>query len=105
MSLVRHEKGRGHSMMIDRLNPLESIQSTKPAAAARVDRSSKSDSVSLSPEAVERAELFSAIELAKAAPDIREDRVAELKAKIDDPAYLTDAILSATADRILDQLL
>jgi anti-sigma28 factor (negative regulator of flagellin synthesis) len=33
------------------------------------------------------------------------DRVAELKAKIDDPAYMTDAILGATADRILDQLL
>jgi negative regulator of flagellin synthesis FlgM len=92
-------------MMIDRLNPLESIQSTKPVAAARVDRSSKSDSVSLSPEAVERAELFSAIELAKAAPDIREERIAELKAKIDDPGYITNAVLSATADRILDQLL
>ena len=92
-------------MMIDRLNPLESIQSTKPSAAVRVDRNSKNDSVSLSPEAMERAELFSAIELAKSAPDIRADRVAELKAKIDDPAYLTEAILSATADRILDQLL
>lgn len=92
-------------MMIDRLNPLESLQSTKPAPVARLDKGSKSDSVSLSPEAVERAELFSTIELAKAAPDIRADRVAELKARIDDPSYINDAIISATADRILDQLL
>jgi negative regulator of flagellin synthesis FlgM len=92
-------------MTIDRLNPLDPIQPKKPSGAARVDRNSGNDSVSLSSEAVVKAELFKALELAKAAPDIRMDRVAELKAKIDDPNYINDAILNATADRILDQLL
>lgn len=92
-------------MTIDRLNPLDPIQPKKPSGAPRADRSSGKDTVSLSSEAVEKAELFKAVELAKAAPDVRMDRVAELKAKIDDPAYITDAILNATADRILDQLL
>ena len=78
---------------------------TKLLRAVRAERNSGSDSVSLSSEAVEKAELFKALELAKAAPEIRMDRVAELKAKIDDPDYLNDAILNATADRILDQLL
>ncbi len=92
-------------MTIDRLNPLDPIQTKKPASASHVDRSSRSDSVNLSSEAIEKAELFSAIELAKAAPDERADRIAELKARIDDPNYINDTILSATADRILDQLL
>jgi negative regulator of flagellin synthesis FlgM len=92
-------------MTIDRLNPLDPIQPKKPSGAVRVDRNSGNDSVSLSSEAVVKAELFKALELAKAAPDVRMDRVAELKAKLDDPNYINDAILNATADRILDQLL
>jgi negative regulator of flagellin synthesis FlgM len=92
-------------MTIDRLNPLDPIQPKKPSGVSHADRNSGRDSVSLSSEAVVKAELFKAFELAKAAPDIRMDRVAELKAKIDDPAYMTDAILGVTADRILDQLL
>jgi negative regulator of flagellin synthesis FlgM len=92
-------------MTIDRLNPLDPIQPKKPSGVSHVDRNSGRDSVSLSSEAVYKAELFKALELAKAAPDIRMDRVAELKARIDDPAYMTDAILGVTADRILDQLL
>ncbi|MBU0927864.1 MAG: flagellar biosynthesis anti-sigma factor FlgM [Spirochaetes bacterium] len=92
-------------MTIDRLNPLDPIQPKKPSGVTRADRNSGSDSVSLSSEAVVKAELFKALELAKAAPDVRMDRVAELKAKIDDPNYINDAVLSATADRILEQLL
>jgi negative regulator of flagellin synthesis FlgM len=91
-------------MTIDRLNPLDPIQPRKNPGATHVDRSSRSDSVSLSSEARARAEIFNAIELAKAAPDERADRIAELKAKIDDPDYITEAILSATADSIIDQL-
>jgi len=91
-------------MTIDRLNPLDPIQPKKPAGATRTDRSSRSDSVSLSSEAMEKAELFRAVELAKAAPDERADRIAALKAKIDDPDYINDAVISMTADRIIDQL-
>ncbi len=92
-------------MTIDRLNPLDPIQPKKPSGVTRTDRNSGSDSVSLSSEAVVKAELFKALELAKAAPDVRMDRVTELKGKINDPVYLNDAVLNATADRILDQLL
>ena len=56
-------------------------------------------------DAAQKAELYKALELAKAAPDTRADRVAALKAKIDDPSYIDDAVISMTADRILDQLL
>jgi negative regulator of flagellin synthesis FlgM len=44
------------------------------------------------------------VELVSAAPDVREDRVAELKAKIDDPAYINETLLNGTVDKIIDVL-
>ncbi len=92
-------------MTIDRLNSLDPIQPKKTTNTTRSSGDTGRDSVSLSSEAIEKAEIFTAIELAKAAPDERTARIAELKAKINDPGYINDAILSGTADRILDQLL
>ncbi|MDA8425707.1 MAG: flagellar biosynthesis anti-sigma factor FlgM [Treponema sp.] len=76
----------------------------KPSQGGRADRAGKGDSISISHDASFKADLFRASEIAKGAPDVRADRVAELKAKIDQPGYLDDAVLSLTADKILDQL-
>jgi len=93
-------------MTIDRLNPIDPVQNPRSSDGPhRVDKGSKGDSIAVSSEAMEKAELFRVIEMVKAAPDLRADRIAELKAKIDDPAYLDETVLAATADRILDQLL
>ncbi len=93
-------------MMIDRLNPIDPIQNPKkPEGSHRVEKGSRGDSIAVSSEAMEKAELFRVIEMVKASPDLRADRIAELKARIDDPAYLDEKVLNATADRILDQLL
>lgn len=90
------------SMTIDRIGSPEPIQpGKKPGPNSRVSQAEKSDSISLSSEAVEKAEFYRALELVASAPDIREDRVAELRQKIDDPAYIEERI-SATADRIMD---
>ncbi len=93
-------------MTIDRLNSIDPIRDPQKAAqSGRTPRPARGDSVAISSDAAEKAELYTAVEIAKAAPDLRTDRIAELKAKIDDPAYLNDAVISLTADRILDQLL
>ena len=90
------------SMTIDRINPLEPLQPGKKAGrSAGAERGKETDSISLSSEAVEKAELYRAMELVSAADDVRTARVAELKAKINDPAYLNDTILRATADSIM----
>ncbi|MDR0400015.1 MAG: flagellar biosynthesis anti-sigma factor FlgM [Treponema sp.] len=60
------------------------------------------DSISLSPEALEKAEIYRAAALVAASPDTRAQRIAELKAKIDDPSYIDNRILEATADKILE---
>lgn len=93
-------------MTIDRLNSLDPIREpTKPAAVGRTPRGERGDSIAISSDAAEKAELYTALEIAKAAPDLRADRIAELKTLIDDPSYVNDAVVSMTADRIIDQLL
>ena len=90
-------------MRIDGINPVNPIQpEEKPGRANRVKDVPQSDSISISLEAAQKAELYRAIELVKAAPDVRMDRVEELRAKINDPAYINDKVVNATADRIFD---
>jgi len=92
-------------MTIDRLNSMDPIRDPKkPAQTGRADRAGAGDSISISNDATTKAELFRAAEIAKAAPDLRSDRIAELKAKINQPGYIDDAVLSMTADRIIEQL-
>jgi len=91
------------SMTIDRINPTEPLQpGKKTGRGGELERGEKTDSISLSSEAMEKAELLRAMELVSSADDVRVDRVAELKAKINDPSYINDTILRATADRIMD---
>jgi negative regulator of flagellin synthesis FlgM len=90
-------------MTIDRIGSIDPIQPGKrPGQNSRVSEAAKSDSIAVSPEAAEKAALYQAIEVANAAPDVRLDRVEELKQKINDPSYLNERIINATADKIMD---
>ena len=78
-------------MNIDKINRLNNV--AKPSKRSPVSKTASSrgnDTVSISPEALRSAEIEKYREIAKAAPDIRMDRVNELKAKINDPAYFND---------------
>lgn len=93
-------------MTIDRLNSLDPIREPqKPSGAGQGQRVGKGDSIAISSDAVAKAELYNALEVAKAAPEVRADRVAEVKARLQDPNYINDSVLSMTADRVIDQLL
>jgi negative regulator of flagellin synthesis FlgM len=90
-------------MTIDRINPLDPIQpEKKPGRTGQVSKGVTSDSISISSEAVEKAELYRAMELVSAAEDLRAERIEELKKKINDPSYIDDAVIKATADGIMD---
>jgi len=92
-------------MTIDRVGPIDPIQPGKrPGRTGQVQESPKSDSISISSEAQEKAELLRVQELVATAPDVRSERVAELKEKINDPAYLNDSLIDATASKLLDAL-
>jgi negative regulator of flagellin synthesis FlgM len=93
------------SMTIDRVGPIEPIQPGKrPGKIGQVNESPKSDSISISSEAQAKAELLRTQELAASAPDVRVERVAELKEKINDPAYLDERVIDATANKLIDTL-
>jgi negative regulator of flagellin synthesis FlgM len=93
-------------MTIDRLSSIDPIRDpAKPSVSERASRAVRGDSIAISSDAAQKAELYNAMEIAKAAPDVRSDLVAELKAKIQDPNYINDAVVSMTADKIIDQLL
>lgn len=91
-------------MMIDRLNginPLDNVKgSQKAAPTSRVY--SPEDSISISDEALEMAEMLKMDAIAKETPDVRADLVAQVKAKIADSNYLSSAVIESTADKILD---
>lgn len=89
--------------MINRVNNLEPLQPGKKSGRnGQAEKSKEADSISLSSEAVEKAELYRAMDLASAAEDVRAERIAELKAKINDPSYINETIIRATADKIMD---
>lgn len=90
-------------MMIDRLggiDPLKNVQNTHKTQRAK--EAAQPDSITVSEEARERAEVFYAMEAAGSAPDVRSERVAEVMEKIKDPGYIDDAVVNLVADRILD---
>lgn len=90
-------------MMIDRIGSINPIQAGKIAGwNNQINRIAQTDTINLSAEAVEKGELYRANELVASAPDVRLDRIAELKKKINDPSYINDTIINATADKIMD---
>ena len=92
-------------MTIERLSPLDPIQpGKKPGGPNQVRETREADSISISSEAQEKAELLKAQEITAMAPELRAERVAELKEKINDPAYINDTVINATADKLIDAL-
>ena len=92
-------------MTIDRIGYIDQIQpGKKPGRTGPVNETLKTDSINISSEAQAKAELFRVRELAANAPDIRADRIAEIKEKINDPSYINDRVVSAAADNIIETL-
>jgi negative regulator of flagellin synthesis FlgM len=90
-------------MTINGIGPIEPLQTNKKAGQnSRVNQTAEGDSISLSSEALKKGEMYYALELASAASDVRADRIEELKQKINDPSYINEAVIRATADRLMD---
>lgn len=89
--------------MIDKVNYVPSvnnIQSTKRSSnVANSQRAS--DEISVSEEAKAAAEAMYLKQVSDETPDIRQDLVEEIKLKIQDPDFFSEATIAATADRIL----
>lgn len=90
-------------MTIDRLGPLDPVSKyNKTEKASRPSYIPGKDSIDVSEEAKSKAELFRAMDQVRRSPDIREDLVAEIKKKLEDPNYINDRVKEIVADRIVD---
>lgn len=93
-------------MMVGRIDHIEPLQpGKKPGKAESAKALDRSDSISLSPEAIAKAERYQIIELIKASEGIDNSRIVELREKINDPSYMNEKIINATADKIMDSWL
>jgi len=90
-------------MTIDRVGHLEPIPSgKKPGRNEHVRGGDNKDTISISTEAAKEAERYQVLELIKSVPEMDDARIAELRQKIDDPAYINKKVLNATAENILN---
>ena len=90
-------------MTINRIGQLDPIQpGKKPGRNDHVGGSDRTDSITLSSEAKAKAEAYQVVELIKSAPELDDARIAELRQKINDPAYLNERVINATAEKIMN---
>ena len=91
-------------MTIQGIGPLEPLpKMNKAEKAEKPVKAEKSDSINVSQEAKSKAEIYTAVEIAKNAADIRWNRVEEVKRKLQDPNYLSGRVLEETAEKIMEQ--
>ena len=90
-------------MTIDRLGPVDPLGKYRNVSkTSRTSYVVGKDTIDVSEEAKAKAELLKAEELVRSSPDIREDRVAEVKKRLEDPNYINDSVKGLVADRIMD---
>ena len=82
---------------VTQVNNVQNLRKTESSAKVSKDV----DSISVSAEAKEMAEAYYLEQVAKETPDVRADKIAELKEKIKDPNYLNNAVINSAADKFL----
>lgn len=90
-------------MMIDKISGVSQINNLQGPSKTSAPKNvkSNSDEISISDEAKRLSEEFYLNQVADETPDVRVDLVEQIKLKIQDPNYLSEATISATADKIL----
>ena len=89
-------------MTVERIGPLDPASNVKKAEKpSKPKTKSDVDSINVSQEARSKSEVFKALETAKTAPDVRVDRVEEVKRKLQDPSYPSQEVIEKAAEEIL----
>lgn len=88
---------------VNSINPLNNVQNLRKTEST-TSVADTGDTISLSPEAEKMAEMYYMDKIAQETPDVRADRVAEVKEKIKDPNYLSDSVIKSAAENFLSAL-
>jgi negative regulator of flagellin synthesis FlgM len=90
-------------MGIDKINPVTNYNGyNKLNKIDQAKNINSADSIDISNEAINKADSNKVLEIVKSAPDVRADKIAEIKEKLKDPNYINDTITKKTADNIID---
>ena len=90
-------------MTVNKIGHLEPVSPAKRSGRnEQVGGNNRADTINLSDDAIKKAEIYQVIELIKSVPELDEARIVELRQKIDDPAYLNERVINATANNILN---
>ena len=90
-------------MTINRIGPSDPVNNiSKNDKVTRAQSQVKQDSIKVSKSAIDKSDLIKAASIANNAPDIRADRVAEVKAKLADPNYINKTVIDSVADKIME---
>lgn len=90
-------------MTIDRIgsiDPLSRYNNTKRVSKAA--KKDTADTVSISADAKSMGEVYRTAEAVRNSSEVRLDRIAEVKKKLEDPDYIDDKVLSGTADKLME---
>ena len=85
---------------VTQVNNVQNLRKTENTAKV----TESSDTVTVSREAKEMAEIYFMDKVAAKTPDVRADKIAEIREKIKDPSYLNDAIINSAADKFLSAI-
>jgi negative regulator of flagellin synthesis FlgM len=89
-------------MTVERIGPPDPLSTVKKTEkTSRPKAKGDLDSINVSEEAKSKAEVHMALEAAKLAPEVRIDKVEEVKRKLLDPAYPSQEVMESVADGIL----
>ena len=90
-------------MTIEGLGPVDPLSKyNKTEKTTKPVNKDKTDSIDVSAEAKSMGELYKVAEQVKQSPDIRADRVAEVKEKLKDPSYISDKVVDTVAEKLME---
>ncbi len=92
-------------MGIDKIGFLNKIFGLKGKRAVQnVNNNNKNDSINISEEAKMLSEINKYKEIVKKLPDIRRDKVNEIKEKLKNESYMSEEIYKSVAEKLSDFL-
>jgi negative regulator of flagellin synthesis FlgM len=90
-------------MGIDKINPVNNYNGiNKIGKTDPLKNANSNDSIDISTEAIMKADSKKIMEIVNNTPDIRKDKIAEIKEKLKDPNYINDRIINKLSDEIID---
>ena len=90
-------------MNINSLGPVDPVsKQNKTSKVVKPVNTGGKDSIQISGDAKAMAEVYNTAETVKASPDVRMDRIEEVREKLKDPSYIDNKIIESVAESVMD---